>query len=152
MILDHLSRASIYRSLHPHWDQAFDYLRKFDLKTPTGRYNLAGDSLYALVQGYIPADPASKRFESHRRYADIQYMAAGDECIWHAPLNTLTAPTPFDEEKDYSFYGEPSQASAIVLTPGMFAYFLPADGHKPGCICNNPASVVKVVLKVRLDP
>jgi biofilm protein TabA len=150
MILDHLSRASIYRSLHPLWDQAFDYLRKFDPKTPAGRYNLAGDSLYILVQNYMPADPASKRFESHRRYADIQYVAAGAEHIWCAPLELLPSPTPFDDEKDLRLYGETTQASALVLTPGMFAYLLPADGHKPGCVCNNLEPVVKVVLKVRL--
>jgi YhcH/YjgK/YiaL family protein len=152
MILDHLSHASIYRSLHPLWEQAFDYLRKFDPKTPTGRYNLAGDALYALVQGYIPADPASKRFESHRRYADIQYVAVGEEHLWYAPLDILPAPTPFDEAKDYSLYNEPPHATALVLTPGMFTYLLPTDGHKPGCLRNNSEPVVKVVLKVRLVP
>jgi len=151
MILDHISNASIYRSLHPLWEQAFDYLRNFDLRTPAGRYDLAGDSLYALVQSYTPADPATKRFESHRRYADIQYVASGDEHIWFAPLSELRQPTPYDVDRDFILYDGPKHATAAVLTPGMFAYLLPDDGHKPGCLREEPKQVIKVVLKVRLQ-
>jgi len=150
MILDHLSRASLYRGVHPLWEQAFDYLRAFNPATPAGRYDLAGDHLYALVQGYVPADPSTKRFESHQRYADIQYVAAGEERLWYAPLELLPGATPYNEEKDYSLYDEPPSAAPLVLGPGMFTYLLPRDGHKPGCLGQSAAPVIKVVLKVRL--
>jgi biofilm protein TabA len=151
MILDHISRASVYQGLHPHWERAFEFLRRFDPATTPGRYDLAGEELYALVQGYAPAPPADRRFESHRRYADIQYVAAGEENLWYCPLELLPNPTPFDEQKDYSLYGEPAApATPLALTPGMFTYLLPHDGHKPGCIRSGAAPVVKVVVKVRL--
>lgn len=150
MILDHLSHASTYRSLHPLWEQACEYLRRFDPKTPPERYDLVGDDLYAVVQGYTPVNPAERRYESHRRYADLQYVAAGEEQIWYAPLDVLPGATPYHQEKDYCLYDEPALATALVLTAGMFTYLLPHDGHKPGCIRAAAQPVVKVVLKLRL--
>jgi biofilm protein TabA len=151
MILDHLSRAPLYGGMHPLWEQAFDYLRAFDRATPAGRYDLVGDSLYALVQGYAPADPSTKRFESHRLYADIQYVAAGEETLWYSPLEELPGATPYNGEKDLNLYDEPPSATPLLLGPGMFTYLLPRDGHKPGCLGLSADPVVKVVLKVRLS-
>ncbi|MFP8215703.1 YhcH/YjgK/YiaL family protein, partial [Klebsiella quasipneumoniae] len=37
---------------------------------------------------------------------------------------------------------------SVILTPGMFAIFIPGEPHKPGCVITEPAEIKKVVIKV----
>jgi YhcH/YjgK/YiaL family protein len=151
MILDHLSNASLYRGIGPRFARGLDWLRAFDPKTPTGRIAIEGDDLYAMIQAYETKPAAEKPFESHRVYADVQYVVAGDELMQYALVKELTKVTmPYDAKKDAALYADPARATDLVLRTGMFAIFWPEDGHKPGCALAAPAKVQKVVLKVRL--
>lgn len=153
MILDHLDRASLYRNLGPRFARGLDWLRAFDPKTPPGRLAIEGDDLYAMVQTYDTQPAARKSFETHRAFADIQYLASGEETIGFAPLSELKAVTqPYDAAKDCALYADPKCVTNLVMGPGMFAIFWPDDGHKPGCTLGALAQVQKVVLKVRLQP
>jgi biofilm protein TabA len=150
MILDSLTRASSYRGLGPRLAAGFDYLTGFDPATPTGRHFIDGEDLFAVVDEYDTGPATEKRFESHLRYVDIQYVVSGRERILHAPADTLHVETPYDEERDIAFYQDPPASSSFLLLPGHFAIFFPADGHKPGCMAGGRDAVRKVVLKVRV--
>lgn len=150
MILDSLTRAAAYRALGPRLAAGFDYLEGFDPGTEPGRYFLDGEDLFAVVQTYDTAPATDKRFESHLRYIDIQYLVSGRERILHAPADTLVVGTPYNDEKDVAFYADPAASSSCLVLPGQFALFYPADGHKPGCMAGGRETVVKVVLKVRV--
>ncbi|NQU10578.1 YhcH/YjgK/YiaL family protein, partial [bacterium] len=52
MILDQLTHAARYANVLPRLDLAFKFLRQTIPETPTGRQDLDGDALYALVQRY----------------------------------------------------------------------------------------------------
>ena len=69
--------------------------------------------------------------------------------IHYAPVTALQPVTPYDAEQDYVLYADPTASTPLLLTPGTFAVFLPADGHKPGCQ-DDPRQIKKVVIKVRL--
>ncbi len=150
MILDLLPQASRYTGLGPRIALGLDWLARFDPSTADGRYDLAGDDVFALVQSYATVPATEKKFESHRMYLDIQYIAAGTETIFYAPTSTLVPATEYDATKDFLLYAEPSAATPLRLSPGSFALFYPADGHKPGCLSGAPGPIKKVVIKARV--
>lgn len=125
-------------------------LRALDPGTPDGRHDIEGDDLFALLQTYDTGPATEKRFESHRKYLDIQYVLEGEERILHAPARLLEVETPYDEPTDIIFYAEPKAASSLLLRAGDFAVFHPQDAHKPGCMAGGRHRVRKVVVKVRV--
>lgn len=150
MILDSLSRAGLYFSAGPRLAAGLRWLAAFDPETGDGRYELDGDDLFALVQRYDTAPGAEKRFESHRRFADIQFVAAGRERILHAPVEGLEEETPYDGATDVRFFRDPAASSSLLLAAGDFAILFPDDAHKPGCMAGGREAVLKVVVKARL--
>jgi biofilm protein TabA len=150
MIVDSLAHAARYEPLDPGIALGLAYLRSFDPETPDGRYPLDGDDLFALVQSYATGPGTERRFEAHRAYLDIQYVARGVERILHAPVAALEVETPYDEATDLIFFREPGASSSLLLREGDFAIFHPQDAHKPGCMAGSRAEVKKVVVKVRL--
>lgn len=150
MILDSLATAHLYRPLSPRFSAGLDYLAAFDPATADGRYELDGDRLFALVQSYDTAPGTEKRFESHRRYADIQFVAAGTERILYIPVASLTVDSPHDADNDIAFFQEPPASTSLLLRAGDFAVFYPQDAHKPGCMAGGRDPVKKVVVKVEV--
>ena len=153
MIQDRLDHSAQYAALHPLFPAAFDYLKHFDPNTPDGKYEIEGDRLYASVQRYETAPEASKAWETHQVYADIQYLVSGREKILYTPAEDFQPSTPYNPVKDVQKYDGAGvqNVTAMVIPAGSFAVYLPQDGHKPGCyVGDGPEPVVKVVIKVRL--
>lgn len=150
MILDTLAHASLYSPLGPRFARGLAWLGQFDPATSDGRYEIDGDSVYALVQSYATVPAAGKRFESHLKYADIQYIVRGSEVIGYAPVGELKPETAYDATKDFRLYADPVASTPLHCAPGTFAIFYPQDGHKPGCTEGRGAEVKKVVVKVLL--
>lgn len=148
MILDTLAHADRYVPLHPLFRIGFDYIRQFSPDTADGKYALDGEKLFALVQSYTTAPASEKRFETHRKYIDIQYIISGEETLYHAPFEGLEVNVPYDAEKDAMFYRDPAVSSATALRAGEFTIYFPNDGHKGACALHQPTSVRKIVLKV----
>ena len=150
MILDSIANVGTYRFLGDPFVAGLDYLANFDPATPIGRHSLLGEDLFAIVDHYDTTPSTEKRFESHRRYADIQFVVTGRERILHAPIDSLVIDTPYAPDMDITFYHEPKATSSFLLLPRSFAIFFPPDGHKPGLMAGGRESVVKVVVKVRI--
>ena len=150
MILDTLQASAPYRELGPRIARGLDWLKHFSPDSPDGRVDIDGDDVFALVQSYDSVPPAEKQYESHRTYADIQYVASGDEVIYYAPTTSLHAVTVHDPKKDFTLYADPIVSTPLQLGPGNFAIFLPQDGHKPGCISGAACRIKKVVIKARV--
>ena len=151
MITDRIENAERYHSLHPRFRAALDFLARPDLAgLKDGRYPIDGDAVYALVQSYTTEPAHTRRWESHRRYVDIQYVDRGVESMGWAPAGELVVSQPYAEDKDVVFYGETKDATAIRLDGGTFCILFPSDAHKPGCARDTPARVRKIVLKVLL--
>ena len=155
MILDHLTNAHLYR-LGERFARGFDYLSSMNLpEIADGKYPIAGDDLFAIVQTYTTKPADQGRWESHRRYADIQYLIRGRERIGVRVLHPPTpAPdmrldTPYDADKDIIFYS--GIGDFLTLDAGHFAVFFPQDIHMPSLAVDHPAEVKKAVIKVRLD-
>jgi YhcH/YjgK/YiaL family protein len=148
MIVDHLKNASTYFGLGMRFTKAFRYLLSTDFGSiDSGKHELEGEYLYALVQQYRTAEK-KEYLEAHRRYADIHYMVDGAEAIEVGSIDDLQA-GEYDPVTDYL----PLQgiATFIPIRVGSFAIFFPQDAHMPGLMFDSPQPVKKVVVKVLLD-
>ena len=150
MILAPLADGDRYCALLPGMALALEYLRTWDPATPDGSHPIDGERVYALVQSYVSHPSAERRFEAHRRNADVQWIASGVERILHAPTPELTVVQPYDEAEDLVFFADPPASSSFLFRPGEIAVFLPGDAHKPGCMAGARHPVRKVVVKIRI--
>lgn len=150
MILTSLADAAPYEALGPRIAAGLRWLRTLDPAIPDGRHAIDGDDVFALVSSYDTGPSTEKRFETHVRHVDLQYVAAGHERILHTPAAALAVETPYDEAADITFYAEPPFASSLLMRHGDLAVFFPGDAHKPGCMAGGRHAVRKVVVKVRI--
>ena len=156
MILDLLSNADFYRGLPAGLVEALDFLRGADVMAlPLGKTVIDKERLFALVQEYVPKPAAEGRFEAHRRYWDVQYVASGRERMGWNNLSRMTVEEPHSDERDVAFFR--GSGDFFSAPAGTFAIFGPQDVHLPGVAFEEPsagppAMVRKIVLKVELPP
>jgi YhcH/YjgK/YiaL family protein len=149
MILSTLSSSRQYDSLGPRFARAFEWLRSADVATlPDGKIAIDGDEVFVLVQRGLTKALEAVKWEAHRLYADIQYVAAGKEAMfWEALEKTQTG--DYVTEKDFV----PLQTdtwTGLQVSAGSFAVFFPHDAHRPGILIPGADPVVKLVVKVRV--
>lgn len=135
------------------WEKAFKFLAEENLEAlDPGRHEIEGSDLFVMVSEYIPKDMDSVQFEAHRSYADIQYVASGQEQISIVPIDETIITTPYDEEKDIMFL-EAIKANDRIATPDKFFVFFPNDAHRPSVKANpdDSTQVKKIVVKVKLN-
>jgi len=152
MIHDTLAHAALYASLTPGIAAALNYLRETDLAAlPTGKHEIDGKDLIAIVEEYESRPPEKCFWEAHRKYIDVQCVVRGAERMGHAELARLTVTQPYLDEKDALKFADPDGAgSYVTVRAGSFAIFFPHDAHLPGLADGVPAPVKKVVMKVRV--
>jgi YhcH/YjgK/YiaL family protein len=91
------------------------------------------------------------RFESHRKYIDIQHVIIGAEQMSITPLSGRKEElAPYDPAKDVEFMTV-SSTSSFEATPDKFFIFFPSDIHRPSVKIDENKNVRKVVVKVRID-
>lgn len=124
----------------------FHYLQNVDLaSTEPGRVEIDGDQVFALIQEYNTKPMEQGRWEAHRKYIDIQYIASGEENIGYANVADLTL-GDYDEAKDR--YIPQGEGSFVRLSSGMFGLYMPEDAHMPNMAVDQPQPVKKIVVKV----
>lgn len=160
MLLTSLDHADHAAALLPGLADAFAWLRTVaDNPPPAGRVEIDGERLFAIAEHKVPAPQERHQivWETHRRYADVQFVCRGTEA--HGWLNAQHAPavkTPYDETKDAQFYEPPANGLAPTwfdLSAGHLVIYRPEDVHAPGQVplTGAPAPTVKLVVKLRLD-
>ncbi|AVM67935.1 YhcH/YjgK/YiaL family protein [Lachnospiraceae bacterium oral taxon 500] len=150
MILDTLNQAEKYFDLSPRIKMGLEYLQKTDFsQVKDGTYELDGRDVFVAVMSYNSKEKG--RFEAHEQYIDIQYIIEGNgEIMGYAPVTELGEMTEAKTEKDIYFYDQAAEGIKLTVKKGMFAIFMPQDGHKPGCMLTVPEPIRKAVVKVRV--
>jgi YhcH/YjgK/YiaL family protein len=152
MIVDKIENADTYVKLSEAIAKALEVLRDKELvEKDDGRYDVDGDNLYYLVQRYMTKPMEQCKLEAHKRYIDIQFVAAGEEIMGYCPVENLDVQTPYNPEKDIVFYKKPENITEVKLDGGMFAVLSPQDAHMPKCQIEGPSEVHKVVVKVKIN-
>ena len=150
MIADRLENAKLYAALSPRIGKAFAHLARLAAAVPAdGKLELEGKDIYAIVQSYDTKPAAEKKWEAHRNYLDIQYVAEGRELMGWAPAGKLAPAGDYNPEKDVVNFKEYA-GTPVQVEAGCFALFFPEDGHQPGVQWGASARVRKIVVKVRV--
>lgn len=141
-----------YNYLAEKFQKALKFLEETDFsKLTEGKIEIDKDRIFAEVQEYTTKPADQCKFESHRVYFDIQYMAEGEEYFGYIPQKELETDTGYDASRDLEFYKMPKTSGRIHLKKGDFAIVSPDDGHQPRCIGEAPCKVKKIVVKVMVD-
>lgn len=128
--------------------QAVTWIRNLPPRPAEGRYALDPEGMYALVLSYDTGPEEASRFETHRRYADLQYTLAGAEAIDWAPRASLACDGDYSEEKDLLFHHAGPALARVVNAAGFFSFFTPVDAHRPMVRLAGHSRVLKVVVKI----
>lgn len=147
MIKDRLTNAKVYYNLSDNMQKGLAWLEKTNLNgIENGKYEIDGDKVYASVQTYETKEDA--KYESHRKYIDIQYMIKGKEKIGVTDLSNCKTCIEYDSERDLEFYNINCKEEYLNLNENEFLIFYPQDAHKPSISIEKPSIVKKVVVKV----
>jgi YhcH/YjgK/YiaL family protein len=149
MIVTDLHYVDVQVSLNLALTRAIEFLRLHDiLDQPDGTLELDGKNLFAIIQRYDTIACAAPRFEYHRKYIDVQYIAAGEEVIGWAPTERMNITEPYDETRDICF-GTVAEGEwkPVSLRAGQLAIFYPEDAHAPRLLSAAPSRVMKIVVK-----
>lgn len=139
------------KTLQEKLDKAVAFLKNLNIEElETGKYEVDEDFYYS-VQEYETKAVEDCKFESHRKYADIQMIVRGKEAIDIAPVSSCTVKTEYSEEKDVMFWNDAETMARMELTEGSYAIYLPDVAHKPGIAAGPSVKVKKCVGKVRVE-
>ncbi len=159
MISGNIYENSDLRLLPEPLQRAVNYLekhaRELAIREP-GRFELDGDDMILQVLDVMTAPREAVRPEVHRRYIDVQFLAAGgpELLAWHPDLGEDEVEEDLlHTSRDICFYKyrPKGQENMVSFTVGSYAMFFPWEVHSPAIAVNTPVTVRKIVLKVALD-
>lgn len=152
MLLSHISYPSTYQLLTENsiWQLAIEWIKQQAHKSRCDIFELRGRDMFVNVHGYDTMQDHLCKFESHRRYVDLQYCISGGEKVEWMPTEDLEADGSYDEENDVQFYNTEKKGNMISFTPGMFGIFYPEDGHRPKISDEINTNIKKLVVKISL--
>lgn len=150
MIADVIKNRQIYETISPRIKSALEYIAKTDFSAmEPGRYELDGSNLFALVQAYDSIPQAQGKWECHKNYIDIQYIAEGVEQIGCNNIDKMRITTEYNPEKDVAFLS--GEGDYITFSKGSYGIFFPEDAHQPKIAVKDlPGKVKKVVVKIKV--
>jgi biofilm protein TabA len=150
MIFDRIENLS--RHDVPQAGAISAFLRSNDpLKLAVGEIEIQGRELFVRTSKYETKKPENGKFETHRAYADLQYVVKGEEIIQTAPTDVLKPLTEYDIKGDYQFFKVTRSISSQLVRTGEFMVFFPGEAHRPCCSPHNfPVRVKKLVFKIRM--
>ena len=152
MVTDNINNAHLYYSIHKNFKTAFEFLRNYDPENvPPGKYEIDGSEVYAMVQNYQPKPQKDGKWEAHRKYIDIQYVAGGSELMGYAYAGNLEVSKEYDADADYLLFD--GSGSFLSMNTGTFMILYPGDAHMPCLEISEDTGVQtvdKIVVKVLL--
>ena len=150
MLATSIDLVSKYDYLEEKFKKAYQWLKDHDTANmEDGRYEIT-DGVFAMVQRYETIDFNEARFESHKDYFDIQFIATGLASFGMALVKdcTLNESRPND---DVYFYDTPKFYTQVNLKAGDLVVVPPDEVHQPrACYQNQKMEVIKVVVKVKV--
>lgn len=149
MIFDSIENAELYYGLGEKFKKAFEFLKNSDLANlPQELIEIDGDNVFALPQRYLTKNETDARWESHRKFIDIQYVVFGSENMGFVLEDYLDEVEPYDDEKDVEFFS--GDGDYVQVNEGEFVIFFPDDAHKPGLKVGSNEEVYKIVIKIKV--
>ena len=157
MISGNIHENENLRFLPAALQRAVQFLKENDLAAhEPGKFELDGDTMILQVIDQDTAPREQLRPECHRKYVDVQFLAAGgpERIGWYPDLgDSEIDENLLDTPRDICFYKNNAHApeGIIEMQPGSYAMFFPWDVHVPAIQVDAPAHIRKIVIKVAFD-
>lgn len=150
MLATSLDLVTKHDYLEQKFKNAYQWLKEHDTANmEDGTYDIC-DGVFAMVQRYDTIAFSEARFESHKDYYDIQYIAKGTESFGMALVKDCELVETI-EKNDVSFYKTPKFYTQVNLKSGDLVVVPPEEVHQPRAQYNGQKDfVVKVVIKVKV--
>lgn len=154
MFIGTLERWNTDKNYLPNIFQGvMDFLNSMDPQAiAPGTHLIQGQDIFANVECGKGKPLHERRFELHRRYADVQMLLAGHE------RQDYTTSIPGDiledrlEKDDVAFYAVSGQIHTLRMHLGMFVVYFPGELHAPGLQDgDNNGNYKKIVVKVAAE-
>lgn len=142
--------SQFYRQYHKRpdlWKAAFNYLKNDLAATEAGKYPLKGDEVVAIVSDYQTKMQDDAKWESHRKFIDLQYVIDGEEKMGLLSLKKSKLAGEYQEDHDVILFGE-QEGEYYVANPAVFFLFFPDDVHRPCIRIGESKPVKKLVIKI----
>lgn len=136
---------------HPIWNEAFEAIQALPRSPEIGITELRGKDMFINIMKYDTVKPEDSRFETHRKYVDLQYTLDGAERIEWKRASDLIADGEYDGKKDLQFYRAESPEASVDMLPGYFSIYFPSDAHRPKVQIAKDSNVFKLVVKINLN-
>jgi YhcH/YjgK/YiaL family protein len=153
VIYDRIEHMDSYTRPGTRLHQAVAWLRGLKAFPAEGRVEIDGERLFGSAVAYATSPREERRFETHRKYIDVQVVWEGEEAIDVTLEPSLAPLEAYDAQRDIAFF-EPPPAhlySALAMKPGRVAVLFPQDAHRPGCNLREGRAVRKLILKVQVE-
>ena len=86
MFADRIENLKLYIPYNEKIEVVCDYLAKTDIHAlEVGKYDIA-DGVRVVVNAFTPKTREAARWETHRKYIDLQYLIEGDESMGYLPI------------------------------------------------------------------
>lgn len=126
----------------------YNFIKNNCMKTiEIGRHQITED-IYANVEIYNTKDITEGKFESHKKYIDIQYIIDGEENIICENIDSLAIKEKYDENKDIIFYENNGLGISNILRNDEFIILYPKDAHMPCISIKESKTNKKIVFKI----
>ena len=150
MVVDTLKNIEQYKGLSPDIYAGLQFLANAKSEIELGIYPI-NKNVKAIVSSYETVDEFERGYESHKNVIDIQYPIEGLERVKWSPIAEMVVNIPYDEEKDRTFYKNPSkQGTHVDIGNGIFAIMYPEDGHGPQHKVGKKEVIKKITIKVSI--
>jgi YhcH/YjgK/YiaL family protein len=138
-----------YNAAKATWDKVFKFLAdSANLATlAPGKYPIDGENAYASITDVPTRTLDAAKWESHRKYIDLQYVIRGEEKIGVTPLASATVTVPYNEAKDGANYT--ADGVYYTATPQEFYLFFPSEVHRPNIKVDGFDTDKKLVIKIK---
>ena len=131
--------------------KTLEYLNNMDLKNLESGKHVINEWLYINVQEYMTKNISDCKYESHKKYVDIQMMINGIEALETSDVDKLELETEYNEESDVMFWKRKNNQMRTVITDKSYVILYPQNAHMPCIAVDKPVKVKKLVAKVLIQ-
>lgn len=150
MIIDTIDNLRKYVSVNSYMSELEVMIDAHNyLEWKEGKHPIDGGAFFVNITTAKGRTKEEATLEIHRRYIDVQVPLDKEETYGYTPLRDLPTDYEFDQQKDIAKFPGLAAQSYVTCKPGMFALFLPEDGHAP---CIGEGDIKKAIFKLLVDP
>lgn len=150
MIVDCLKNLEIYKGISEDIYDGLLFLSNTTADIEVGIYIINANTK-AIVSEYLTLETFERGYEAHMHVIDIQYPIRGIERVKWSPIDEMCVNIPYDENKDRTFFINPSaQGAEVIIGNSIFAIMFPNDGHSPQHFVCESELIKKITIKVSI--